>query len=303
MKDVKKYHKKGLPDMEKITNGLEAMGKVKMPNFEAMINNGLPDMEKITNSLEAMGKIKTPNFEAMINNGLPDMEKITNSIEAMGKIKMPDFEAIINNGLPDMDKIISLGQTLATFSDKIAEIDWTNYELTNQDIEQARDILEDENAAKKIYKELREEKELNKMSKPIRCVLIFIYRLIMFLAAIAQVAVYTEDRVIPVMQSYIHYEQEGMFQSKIAGINWMNDELKKDVSSQIINNFRIVAKDNLIVREGKRKDSRIAGKLDTGYVVQILEKKKNWSYVLYSNYESDEVIEGWTFTRYLKQIK
>lgn len=51
-----------------------------------------------------------------------------------------------------------------------------------------------------------------------------------------------------------------------------------------------------------RKDSRIAGTLDTGYVVQIIEKKRNWTYVLYSDPSEGVVIEGWTNTKYLKKI-
>jgi len=272
----------------------------KMKNVIEVINKTtLPNISKMTSAVEAINKAT-----------LPDISKMTSAVEAINKATLPDInkmvsavEAINKRTLLGIGKITSLGETLATFSDKIAEIDWANYKLTNKDLEQAHDILENENAEEIVNEELSKNKDPNKISKPIKSVLIFIYRLIMFLAAFAQVVEFTEDRVIPVMQSYIHNEQEGTFQSERAGIKWINDELKKDASRQIVNNFRIVTKESLIVREGKRKDSRIAGKLATGYVVQILEKKKNWSYVLYSDYENKEVIEGWTFTRYLKQIK
>ena len=51
------------------------------------------------------------------------------------------------------------------------------------------------------------------------------------------------------------------------------------------------------------KNSRKDGTLTFGDVVQIIEKRKNWSYVVYSSFEDEKVIEGTVFTRYLKQIK
>ncbi|MDY0409034.1 SH3 domain-containing protein [Paracerasibacillus soli] len=134
-------------------------------------------------------------------------------------------------------------------------------------------------------------------------IIIFIYYFIDFLNSLTQVAQYVEETVIPVVQSYTYHEEEGIFQSEKTSVKWIKDELKKDVSNQITNNFRVVSKNNLVVREGKSKDSRISGTLNAGYVVQIVEKRKNWTYVIYSDYENQQIVEGWVFTRYLEQIK
>ncbi|WP_176555867.1 SH3 domain-containing protein [Virgibacillus ndiopensis] len=317
-------NKRPFPDISKVTSAMEMINKRPFPDISKvtsameMINKRpFPDISRVTSAMETINKRPFPDISKvtsameMINKRtFPDISKMTSAMEMINKRTFPDIskmtsamETINQRNLLGMDKIASLGETLAIFSDKIGEIDWRNYELTNKDIEQAHDLLENENAEEIVNKELSVNKDPNKLSKPIKSFLICIYRLIMFLASLVTVEEFTENKVIPVIQSYIHHEQEGTFQSERAGIKWVNDELKKDVSSQITNNFRIVTKKNLIVREAKRKDSRIAGKLNTGYVVQILEKKKNWSYVLYSNYQNDEVIEGWAFTRYLKQIK
>ena len=217
---------------------------------------------------------------------------VASNVAAMSKIRYPD-----------MDKFSSLVQSLTTFSDQIREIDWEDFELTDEDIKRSNEILNSENVEEIVSKELSESKESNKISLSVKSIILFLYHFMLFLAAFTQVAQYAENTVIPIVQSYIHHEQEGTFQSEKAAVKWINDELKKDVSSQITKNFRIVAKNDLVVREGKARDSRIAGKLNTGHVVQIVKKRKKWSYVIYSNYEDEQIVEGWVFTRYLRQIK
>src|SRR5699024_9303688 len=267
---------------------------------------GFPDMATLTNNIEAINRINFPDIEAIIKSGFPDMATLTNNIEAINRINFPDIEAIIKSGFPDIDKITSLGQSLAMFSDRIVEIDWRDFELTDEGIEQAHDILKGENAEEKINKEFSENKEPRKISETIKSLIYYVWVVLQVLCNLAsceQVAEYMADRVIPVVQSYTQHEHEGLFKSENDALKWIKEELKKDVSSQITKNYRKVVEDGLIVREGKTKDSRINGKLNTGNVVQIIEKRRNWSYVFYSNYEDGEVIEGWVFTRYLKQIK
>lgn len=106
-----------------------------------------------------------------------------------------------------------------------------------------------------------------------------------------------------ISDNYHSYVENGEFISIKEGMNWLNKELKSEISKDDLSSFRVVTKDELIVRKSKKVNSRISGKLYKTDVVQILEKRKNWTYILYSNYEEDDVIEGWVQTRYIKQIK
>ncbi len=123
------------------------------------------------------------------------------------------------------------------------------------------------------------------------------------LANIVMVTEFTEERITQVTAYYEEHIAEDISKSDRESINWLNNELKKDASQQITQNFRIVTKNDLVVRRGKGIDTKIQGQLNHGDVVQIIEKKKNWTYISFSNYQDGESIEGWVFTRYLKQIK
>jgi len=124
-----------------------------------------------------------------------------------------------------------------------------------------------------------------------------------FLSGLATIANHTETKVIPVTKTFYHYIEEGVFNSDREAINWLNDELKENTSQQLSKNFRIVTKNDLIVRERKTINAKIKGQLNHGDIVQIIEKKRNWTYVHFSNYEDSKIVEGWVFTRYLKQIR
>src|SRR5690625_2884153 len=310
------------PDMTKFARAAESIGKIgslDMTKFaraaESIGKIGSLDMTKFASASESIGKIGSLDMtkfaraaESIGKISHPDMAKFASASESIGKIRSLDMtkfasatKSISKIGSLDMTKFASLRQSLTRFSDETGKIDWESLKLTDEDIMQYKEILENENAEAIASNELSENKVFNKVSKSIKSVILFTYHFIIFLAAFTQVAQYVENTVIPIVQSY--HEQEEFFQSEKAAIKWINDELKKNVSSQITKNFRIVAKNDLVVRKSKTKDSRINGKLNIGNVVQIVEKRKNWSYVIYSNHEDGQVVEGWVFTRYLRQIR
>lgn len=82
----------------------------------------------------------------------------------------------------------------------------------------------------------------------------------------------------------------------------INYELKREIPNEFRSVFRIVVKDGLIVRDNKKVNSNINGILNSKDIIKIVEKNKNWTYIEFTS-EDDEFIEGWVFTRYLKQIK
>lgn len=174
--------------------------------------------------------------------------------------------------------------------------------FTDEEIKEAINIIEKENIKKETEIDETKGKPFKKFPIRIKGAVLFIYFLIEIMANFITVWGVAEEKVVSIQKNYFINIENAVFQSEREGIKWLNDELKKDSFEQIERNFRIVIKSDLIVRTERRKDSRIAGTLDTGYVVQIIEKKRNWTYVLYSDPSEGVVIEGWTNTKYLKKI-
>lgn len=262
----------------------------------------LPDTDKIMRDFERISKMKTPDFEAIIKEGLPDTDKIMKDFERMSKMKPPDFEAFIKKGLPDtkkimknFDKIVSMSDSLAGFPNVISEIDWTNLELNKEDIEQAEVLLESENPEEELLSEINNKELSDRIYtylKYIAITLLIIYRSIMIFETDT-----VQEIVVPALQSVVSSDSEKYT------IKHINDELKKDIPRKIKPIFRIVIKDNLIVRNNNKVNSKINGELNSKDIVRIKEKNRNWTHVEYVNHDKDVFIEGWVFTRYLKQIK
>lgn len=67
--------------------------------------------------------------------------------------------------------------------------------------------------------------------------------------------------------------------------------------------YRLVTANTLNVREGKSIKTTAIGHLEFANIVEIVKKEKNWALVKRYDADSETVIQGWVFTRYLAQIK
>lgn len=108
-----------------------------------------------------------------------------------------------------------------------------------------------------------------------------------------------EVNVTNIQENYNIHIENATFYSDKEGIKWLNDELAKEHLEQ---NYRIVTKDNLVVRTEKKKNSHIVETLHTGNIVQLIKKERNWSYIMYADPDNGDLFSGWTNTRYLKSI-
>jgi hypothetical protein len=70
-----------------------------------------------------------------------------------------------------------------------------------------------------------------------------------------------------------------------------------------ISSFRFVKADILNVRTKPTIKSEKIDELYLGQVVQIIKKKRNWSFVEYLDASIGEIYSGWVFTRYLERFK
>jgi uncharacterized protein YgiM (DUF1202 family) len=85
-------------------------------------------------------------------------------------------------------------------------------------------------------------------------------------------------------------------------------EVSKTITSTFneksdIKSFRIVSTTSLNVRKSSSNKSDIVGVLFLGDVVEVIEKGRKWSLISWQDSESDALVRGWVFSRYLKAIK
>ena len=94
------------------------------------------------------------------------------------------------------------------------------------------------------------------------------------------------------------------------------DSDKRSLSKQIKNNvrlsitddnilsaFRYVSADILNVRNAASQKSETIGYLRFGYTVIVIDRKKSWTLIEWSDPDSDVQITGWVFSRYLAKFK
>ena len=98
--------------------------------------------------------------------------------------------------------------------------------------------------------------------------------------------------------------------------NYLNKQEKKQISThinrsvvdnvqakEVLRHFRYVKADVLCVRKNKSKSGQLIGYLYFGQVVEILEKRKNWSRIKWVDETGNMSIEGWVLTRYSSKFK
>jgi len=83
---------------------------------------------------------------------------------------------------------------------------------------------------------------------------------------------------------------------KIRGVTQQKFDLEQ------LKNHRIVSANILNVRDKPDHQSRKIDKLSLGQVVKVIEKKRNWTLIEYHYENSDDIFNGWVFTRYLEKI-
>jgi len=79
----------------------------------------------------------------------------------------------------------------------------------------------------------------------------------------------------------------------------------RGISSNVeqLKSIRYVSATNLNVRYSNSRKSKIVGTLHFGNLVIIVNKRRNWTLVEWSDPNSEILIRGWVFTRYLKTFK
>lgn len=70
-----------------------------------------------------------------------------------------------------------------------------------------------------------------------------------------------------------------------------------------LDSYRLVSRTFLDVRANPSATSRPLGRLHFGQVVVLIEKRKDWSLVAWSDDENEVAVQGWVFSRYLGKFR
>lgn len=89
---------------------------------------------------------------------------------------------------------------------------------------------------------------------------------------------------------------------KVVVNNVLNVNVDSDVEkNQILNKYRYVNTNELIIRKNKSVNSKPLYTLEFGQVVKLLYKNKNWTLIEYT--DDGNNIQGWVLTRYISRFK
>ena len=75
------------------------------------------------------------------------------------------------------------------------------------------------------------------------------------------------------------------------------------VPSHVLENFRFVSTQRLIVRKNGKMNSPSIAVLSFGQPIEVLKKTGNWTLVHYTDSANEVVVQGWVLSRYLKRYK
>lgn len=85
-------------------------------------------------------------------------------------------------------------------------------------------------------------------------------------------------------------------------VKLVEKETRSIASKQMVHKLRIIKVNSLNVRQRPQRNSKKIGVLYVGQIVILLEKRRNWSLVVYNDESNKITIQGWVFTRYLKKL-
>lgn len=301
LKRIGEAARRSIVSRTSLINSVDRMNLTAQHLYKTINANNIKRITAIMGNIADLNKSFDGLSEVILASQRSLIHQLSESINQIGYSIA--FENI-SDTLSILQKNISttMIESISSNLERISEIDFSDVILSEEDFIKAIDVIKDDAFEDNLNKELTSYKDVSKIPVYIKRVIFIICAFISFVSDSINVWNFIDETIQPLSQEYFVQKEKGVFHTDKAGISWLNDELNLEISDQLRSSFRIVEKDGLIVREGQKKDSRIAGTLDTGYIVQIIEKSRNWTYIMYSDPDEDVVIEGWTNTRYLKRI-
>jgi hypothetical protein len=315
---MEKYHRQmeemlKLPDpMEKYHRQMEAMLKLPDPmekyhrQMEEMLK--LPDpMEKYHRQMEEMLKLPDPmekyhrQMEAMFKSPDP-MEKYHKQMDMM--LNIPDSMGAFQRAFSSLNiKVIEKFKDVAlsvhddVYIDKSGNISLSTTQILVEELQKLSNEIINRSTDK--FAQSIEDSftnliiEIQKQRDPLmqKMLMWFLYPFIVGVIL---------SFVNPVADQFV---RSNLQQTKKEVVKEIKANVKSTVENiELLKAMKLVSADVLNVRADASNQSDLIGQLQFSSVVLVIEKRKNWSLIQWSNPDTGVSIKGWVFSRYLKSF-
>lgn len=273
----------------------KTVGQCNRQRMNIAANIDFSAVQQLMNSVSTIVESVRPLSVDILNIHTQTLRDIGKTFNRTNLIRVDQLAKTISmNTHPVLQNLQPLYNVLNKHQNWLSDI-----EFTEDDVAYAIDVIENEEWESFVEQDLpnKEKEELSVKEK----LLIARIQLVVDILMLIFTVIFPpfEINVTSIQKNYNIHIENATFHSDKEGIKWLNDELTKEHLEQ---NYRIVTKDNLTVRTEMKKNSHIAGTLQTGNIVQIIRKERNWSYIMYSDPDNGDLFSGWTNTSYLKSV-
>ncbi|NQT56949.1 MAG: SH3 domain-containing protein [Desulfobacteraceae bacterium] len=244
---------------------------------------------------DVIGDLATEKYTWLDDLKTNPLESILKEIEGIHHIKLKDIFRISSEmkefyaNLPDDEIVVQEDQSIACAGKTydISEIK----ELIEETIQEA-EFSDDDKISKKDIERLLSEIKKVKDTCLQKIIWSFICPLIILLISLA---------IAPHIQDI----SKNVFSVNKAKVTkFIEREIPKTLSDKnVLYDLRFVIADVLNVRIRDYQRSDLIGTLYFGSIVRVIQKKTNWTLIVWKDEDNDLVIQGWVFSRYLKKFK
>lgn len=292
-----------ITELETLEKTIKHMTNI-LPNIKHIpANSNLEMMQKtiknMTNNLPGTDKSTMVKNEETLQKAIEKMTATTiNMINILGITN----KEVLQRALETVPTVIP------TIIRMFSLVDWDKFEPSDEDIQIAQRILKSKGIEQFIKEGFNEKNVHQELSNPFKTVLLILMLLYSMIGFINDLTIMTVqeikyNQITPVIDSITTAEQRDKKVVKEHTTKQLNDLLKEKIPREIIHLFMIVGKNNLTVYQENTTDSKRLATLDVLDIVQVFERKKDWTRVLCEHDKKDYIIEGWVLTKDLKEIK
>lgn len=164
------------------------------------------------------------------------------------------------------------------------------YEVSLAEVDAAVEQMGEPESEEALIQRLIEV--LGRLAKPVRIALVKIF-ITYFLAILANLTT-------PIYADW--WEQYSHLEPRVAKKEIVRDAEELFTAEQLLG-YRFVYATLLHVRAEGVMSGEVIDALPMGKTVKVVERRKSWSLIEYEDPESEEVLQGWVFSRYLMKFR
>lgn len=299
-----------LSDMTKIlaSTSVEVLEKViddmteNLPNIQRIptatkIESLQKTIQHLVTHSSYLTKESLPLQEIRLLNTLQDMVDTTANMIDLCSIKDSEaLQTVLKNVPTTIPRMIKI----------FYHVDWSTFEPTDEDVQNAQKILNSENIEQAVsdrFKNKEADEELSNVFRTVLLILMLLYYTMEFInnTTLMTVKELTQNKIHPVLETRIKNKQQVIPDERVS--KEFKNKLKEAIPTEIIGLFMIVIQDRLAIHETPHESSRIVGLVNSFNIVQFIEQKNDWTRILHDSAVDHSVLEGWVLMKHLRAIK